>query len=90
MRYSYRCNDCELIFDVEEPMEADHVAAPCPTCKQPCDRVWTTPVIMFRGPDFTLGSQAEEVPEPDPTCDGIDGLECLGTCIGGGNGEDAG
>lgn len=58
MRYAYRCNDCEIIFDVKEPMEANHDHAPCITCEQPCDRVWTTPIVIYRAPGFTLAGQA--------------------------------
>lgn len=77
--YRYRCNDCETVFDVEEDIEADHDVAPCPGCGQPCDRVWTAPVIVFRGPDFTLALQAEEAePQVDELCDGIEGLESAG------------
>ena len=77
--YRYRCNDCEIVFDVEEDMEANHLAAPCPQCGQPCDRVWTTPVLVFRGLGFSLSLQAEETePQTDELCDGIEGLESVG------------
>lgn len=82
--YRYRCNDCLILFDVEEDVEANHDAAPCPKCAQPCDRVWTTPVIIFRGPDFTLAVQGEQA-EPSPAdelCDGIYGLKSLGAFVG--------
>ena len=82
--YRYRCNDCEILFDVEEDIDAAHDSAPCPGCAQPCDRVWTTPILVFRGPDFTLALQAEETEAgaADPLCDWIEGLECLGPCVG--------
>lgn len=82
--YTYRCNDCEWIFDVEKPLGEAEDTELCPTCGQPCDRVWTAPVIVFRGPDFTLALQAEEEPGPmgDGLCDGIEGLECLGMHVG--------
>jgi len=38
-------------------MEANHDAAPCPTCSQPCDRVWTTPMVIYRAPGFTTAGQ---------------------------------
>jgi putative FmdB family regulatory protein len=80
--YRYRCNDCEIVFDVEEDMEANHLAAPCPQCGQPCDRVWTTPGVVFRGLDFSLALQAEEnEPVQDELCDGIEGLS-VGTFEG--------
>ena len=82
--YRYRCNDCEIIFDVEEDMEANHLAAPCPRCGQPCERSWkgTAPVLVFRGPGFSLALQAEEnEPMQDELCDGIEGLS-VGTFEG--------
>ena len=78
--YRYRCNDCEILFDIEQPIDDNHDAFPCPYCDQPADRVWTVPVIVFRGDGFSLALQAEEVREPqtDELCDGIEGLECMG------------
>lgn len=82
--YRYRCNDCQIVFNVEGAMEGNHTSAPCPQCGQPCDRVWTTPVLMFRGPDFTLALQARETEmrKADELCEGIEGLESLGTFAG--------
>jgi len=79
--YRYRCNDCELLFSAEMGMEDDHDAAPCPECGQPCDRVWTTPAVVFRGPGFSLAAQERE-PQVDELCDGIEGLESVGTYMG--------
>ena len=78
--YRYRCNDCEVFFTVTQKIDDNHDAAPCPYCEQPSYRDWTVPMIIFRGPDFTLALQAEEVKESetDELCDGIEGLECVG------------
>jgi putative FmdB family regulatory protein len=81
--YRYRCNDCEVMFNLTQDFDDNHDAAPCPQCGQPADRVWTVPVIVFKGDGFSLALQAEEVKESrtDPLCDGIEGLECLGPHI---------
>jgi putative FmdB family regulatory protein len=81
--YRYRCNDCELLFDVEKDMEGNHDAAPCLDCDQPCERVWTTPAVVFRGAGFSLTTRTEETePQTDELCDGIEGLKSVGTFVG--------
>ena len=81
--YRFRCNDCMRLFDVEQERDAPHDSATCPRCGQPAYRAWTVPVVVFRGDGFTLSWQGEEEPgQDDPLCDGLDGLECLGTCVG--------
>lgn len=81
--YRYRCNDCEIMFNVAQDFDENHDAAACPRCGQPGDRVWTVPVLVFKGDGFTLALQAEEVKEPetDELCDGIEGLESLGVHV---------
>ena len=80
--YRYRCNDCETFFTVAQHIDEDHDAAPCPGCGQASDRAWTVPVLVFKGPDFTLAMQAEEVePKTDELYDGIEGLESMGSHV---------
>jgi putative FmdB family regulatory protein len=76
--YRYRCNDCEIFFTVTQHIDDNHDAAPCPRCEQPGDRAWTVPVLVFRGPGFSLALQGETEPKTDELCDGIEGLESMG------------
>ncbi|MGD8499541.1 MAG: hypothetical protein PVJ86_02775 [Phycisphaerales bacterium] len=79
--YRYRCNDCETFIVVNQDIDDNHDAVLC-ACGQPAYRAWTVPVLIFRGPGFSLALQAEETePKTDELCDGIEGLESMGSHV---------
>lgn len=40
MTYEYFCPNCEVIVEVESPMDADHSPGPCPDCGKTMGRIY--------------------------------------------------
>lgn len=46
--YDYRCNKCELEFEVSRPLSRAAEPAYCPIDNTPCERVYTMPGAFVR------------------------------------------
>lgn len=52
MIYEYKCPNCSTILEVERSIHAEASTPLCADCGELMNRVWSSPPVTFRGPDF--------------------------------------
>ncbi len=49
MIYQFKCLNCEIYFEIEQPMHDQHKAN-CPKCGVPAQRIYTSPRWYWTNP----------------------------------------
>jgi putative FmdB family regulatory protein len=51
-RYEFYCASCGQTFEKGLPLEANHTEVRCPSCHHRAQRIYTAPMVMFKGSGF--------------------------------------
>ena len=50
--YEYKCNGCNITFDVTRSYQERETAIECPACGLDSTRVYSVPGVQFKGTGF--------------------------------------
>ena len=61
--YEYRCNECEITFELKQSIKEEAVAA-CTKCGKPVGRIISAPAIMFKGTGWYITDYSDKMKPP--------------------------